>query len=345
MTDTDSAGYVPQKFWNNANNASGQLGTLQVDAGGSIGAVYSGFSAQWQSAQVGSSSGTALLPNAKMMKGALLGNAITPTFVQLSGIPLFGGSCSVIVYTDIPGNTEDVNIKVTLQAGATTQTIRIRDGANQTFSGSFSRAAFSNAIVSANMVIFTGIQSSDVAVVVEPDEINPSATVAVNAVQVTPNITAFAPRITSTLEASAIVNADFSYTLLSDVSTTSKQVSGLPVGLSFDPTTGVISGRPGQSGTFNLTLTAGNTTGTTSEILTLNVFASSQWKATLYMVPALYIEGEVGQTFKIEYANALTEPTAWQFASNLTLTNGAQFYIDLTATNRVQRYYRATLLP
>ena len=84
MTDTDSAGYVPQKFWNNANNASGQLGTLQVDAGGSIGAVYSGFSAQWQSAQVGSSSGTALLPNAKMMKGALLGYAITPAFVHLS---------------------------------------------------------------------------------------------------------------------------------------------------------------------------------------------------------------------------------------------------------------------
>lgn len=343
LTETDSAGYAPQKFWNNANNASGQLNSLQADAGGTIGAFYSGFSAQWQSAEVGSSSGTALLPNSKLMKGCLLGTAGAPAFVQLSAIPLFGSTCSIIVYADVPGNTQDVNIKVTIQTGSTTKSLKLRDVANQPFNGSFSRAAFTDGtVVAANTVIFGGIQATDIAVVVEPDESNPNATVSINAIQVVPNIASFAPRIVSATKATTIVNLDFAYAMLTDVPPTSRQVTGLPSGLIFDPSAGVISGRPVQPGTFNVTLTAANGTGSTSETLLLTVLGSNAWNATLFMLPALYIEGEAGRTFRIEHANTLGNPTVWQIATNITLTNSSQFYVDLAATNRAYRFYRAT---
>src|SRR5690349_22048574 len=43
---SETAGFVPQKFWNNAGGNSGST-SLQGDAGAGIAAYYSGCSASW----------------------------------------------------------------------------------------------------------------------------------------------------------------------------------------------------------------------------------------------------------------------------------------------------------
>ena len=74
--------------------------------------------------------------------------------------------------------------------------------------------------------------------------------------------TVIAPVITSSGTASGTVNQSFSYPITATNSPTSYGASGLPAGLSVNPSTGLISGTPTISGTFNVTVTASNAGGT-----------------------------------------------------------------------------------
>jgi len=81
------------------------------------------------------------------------------------------------------------------------------------------------------------------------------------------------PVITSVLTASGTNGFPFSYQITATNSPTSFNATGLPAGLSVNPTTGVISGRPAVGGTLAVTITASNAGGTGSASLafTLNV--------------------------------------------------------------------------
>jgi hypothetical protein len=80
-----------------------------------------------------------------------------------------------------------------------------------------------------------------------------------------------APVITSALSASGNQGTPFTYTITATNLPTSYNATGLPAGLTIDTTTGIISGTPSVSGTFNITITATNGIGSDNETLELTL--------------------------------------------------------------------------
>lgn len=88
-------------------------------------------------------------------------------------------------------------------------------------------------------------------------------------------ISLLTPVITSSVTASGTGGTAFSYQITANNLPSSFGVTGtLPPGVSVNPTTGLISGTPTQSGTFNVTVTATNTAGTGSQALAITIAAS-----------------------------------------------------------------------
>ncbi len=84
-----------------------------------------------------------------------------------------------------------------------------------------------------------------------------------------------APVITSPASAIAVIGQPASYQILATNFTASYSAANLPAGLSVSPATGLISGTPTVSGTFNITLGATNPGGTGSLALSLQVQADA----------------------------------------------------------------------
>ena len=81
-----------------------------------------------------------------------------------------------------------------------------------------------------------------------------------------------APVITSTLSATATRGTAFTYQISADSSPTSFDATGLPGGLSINTSNGLISGTPNvAAGTFNVSISATNSTGTGTAILTISL--------------------------------------------------------------------------
>ena len=79
------------------------------------------------------------------------------------------------------------------------------------------------------------------------------------------------PLILSSLDVQTIVNQTFNYSLVAVGGVTSKTLTGLPAGLGFDRSLGLIYGTPNQPGTYPFAFTASDDRGTTSATLTLTV--------------------------------------------------------------------------
>lgn len=117
---------------------------------------------------------------------------------------------------------------------------------------------------------------------------------------------AIPPVITSPTTASAQVGSPFLYEILARNNPASFSASGLRDGLSLNPSTGVISGKPGTAGTVRLVLHATNSAGTGSANLAISVLTN----ATPVITSASSAPATVGGPFSYQIT-ATNNPSSY----------------------------------
>jgi hypothetical protein len=83
------------------------------------------------------------------------------------------------------------------------------------------------------------------------------------------------PVITSSANADSLVNTAFNYPIQAANLPTSFGATGLPSGLTLNSLSGALTSTNTSGGTFNVTITASNSTGTTTNSLTINIYNSA----------------------------------------------------------------------
>ena len=63
------------------------------------------------------------------------------------------------------------------------------------------------------------------------------------------------------------------------------------------------------------------------------------------MVPAVTVTGNVGNSVRLDYINAIGPTNAWVTLDTVTLTNTSQLYFDVTAPSQPKRFYRLVQIP
>lgn len=140
------------------------------------------------------------------------------------------------------------------------------------------------------------------------------------------------PVITSVLTGQATVNQSYNYTLTATgLGPITYNMTNLPAGLIFDPTTQLISGSPTSAGTYNINLFATNAAGTANETLVLTVGTPPT------ITSALTAEGTTGVQFNTYNFTATGTPDITYEMSNVP--QGLEFDPQTRTINGTPTFY------
>src|SRR5437870_1036733 len=136
------------------------------------------------------------------------------------------------------------------------------------------------------------------------------------------------PVITSSLTATGQVGVAFSYQITATNNPTSYNATGLPAGLTVNPSTGVISGTPTTTGIYSVTISATNSggTGTATLIITIN----NPVPTTTSISPNCVTAGSIGFTLTLTGTNFVSGSVVNFGGTSLTPTSSSSTQLTVT---------------
>ena len=246
--------------------------------------------------------------------GLTNGLSLEPTNGIISGIPLTTGVFSLTIYATNAAMTTTGQLVLTFTTGAPAITSALAANGKQGQVFSYTIVANNNPTALSVSVLPAGLNFDPVTGIISgppivsgifPITITASNQFGGDAQVLTLTIASAVPSITSARTAAGAENvAGFSYTIRASNTPTTYGASGLPLGLSVNPTNGVISGTPWFGGTFTVPVWAANAwgTGTTNVVMTISY-------ATLSGLAITDVVNTFSKPFLLDFSFSLKDGT------------------------------------
>ncbi len=160
----------------------------------------------------------------------------------------------------------------------------------------------------------------------------------------TPTPAAAAPVLAGSAEASGLVGVAFTYQIAASHAPTSFAASGLPMGLSLNRTSGLITGTPTQTGTFSVALSAVNAAGTGTGMLTLVFAQTLPTVSVAATVPSAISGSGASGEFTLTLSAAQPKDVVVNFTLNGSAINGTD-YVLLKTSKKIRAGKMGKVIP
>ena len=223
-------------------------------------------------------------PTSFAASGLPAGLTVSTTSGLISGTPTTAGTSTVTLNATNSGGTGTATLTLTVSIAApvisssTTATGTVGTAFSYQITASNSPTSFGATGLPAGLSVNTTtglISGTPTATGTSSVTLSATNKTGTGAAILTLTISSNVPVVTSGGTASGTVGTAFSYQITASNSPTNFAATGLPAGLSVNATTGLISGTPTASGTFSVTVSATNSSGTGSTSLTLTIASGS----------------------------------------------------------------------
>jgi hypothetical protein len=149
-----------------------------------------------------------------------------------------------------------------------------------------------------------------------------------------------APVISSSLAQAGKVDADFSYQIAASGSPTSFGATVLPAWLTLNTTTGVITGKPTGAGTFSMTISATNASGTGTATLVITISPSGGGGATSGLIAGWDFQTTSNNGTAVDASPSTPKVYAANFGSGTLYLDGSNFssnwFVPLTGSSNTE---------